>query len=118
MTLFDAVRKAMLVGFGVQEKVNEFVNELVSKGELNKSEGAKLVNEWSEKAEKTTEEINKTVNEIVGGAVTKLNLVTKTDLDKLRLEVQSLSTRVKELEDAEKTDSSESSSSELSEPSK
>ncbi len=110
MTLFDVVRKAMLVGFGVQEKVNEFVNELVSKGELNQSEGAKLVKEWSEKAEKTTEEINKTVNEVVGGAVKKLSLATKADLDKLNQKVQTLSTSLKKLEDAGKTEKESESS--------
>ncbi len=113
MALFDVVRKAMLVGFGVQEKVNEFINELVTKGELNKSEGAKLVKEWSEKAEKTTEEINKTINEMVGGAVKKLNLASKADLEKLSKTVQTLSTKVQKLEASGKDESK----SEASEPS-
>ncbi len=37
MTIFDAVRTAVLAGFGVQEKVSEFINELVKKGELSES---------------------------------------------------------------------------------
>ena len=42
----------MLAGFGVQEKVKEFVDDLVKKGELSESQGAKLVKEWSEKVRK------------------------------------------------------------------
>jgi len=38
MSLFDVVRKALFAGLGAQEKVKELVEELVKKGELNKSE--------------------------------------------------------------------------------
>jgi len=100
MTVFEIVRKSMLAGFGVQEKVTEFVNDLVAKGELNDSQGAKLVKEWSAKAEKTSDEFNKSVSELVGSAVGRMNLATKNDLDKLTRKVQTLSTRVKKLEEA------------------
>ena len=37
MAIFEIVRNAMLLGFGVQEKVKEFVDEVVKKGELSES---------------------------------------------------------------------------------
>ncbi|MBI5141730.1 MAG: phasin family protein [Nitrospirae bacterium] len=98
--MFDIVRKAMLAGFGVQEKVNEFVNDLVAKGELSNSEGAKLVKEWSAKAEKTTEDVTKTVDDLVKSAVEKISLATKEDIEKLNRKIQALSSRVKKLEEA------------------
>jgi polyhydroxyalkanoate synthesis regulator phasin len=52
MELFESLRKAMFAGFGAQDKVREFIDELVKKGELSESQGAKLVKEWTEKAEK------------------------------------------------------------------
>jgi len=100
-TMFDIIRKAMLAGFGVQEKVNEFVREMVEKGELSSSQGAKLVKEWSSKAEKSGEEINKTVSDMVKTAVGKLNVATTEDLDKLARKVQALSARIKKLEEAQ-----------------
>ena len=100
MTVFEIVRNAMLAGFGVQEKVTEFVNDLVAKGELNDSQGAKLVKEWSAKAEKTSDEFNKSVSELTGSAAAKMNVATKDDLDKLARKVQTLSTRIKKLEEA------------------
>lgn len=98
MTVFEIARKAMLAGFGVQEKVNEFVNDLVAKGEVNKSQGAKLVREWSEKAEKSSEEFNKTANEVIASAVGKMNLATRDEMEKLNRKITALTGRVKKLE--------------------
>jgi polyhydroxyalkanoate synthesis regulator phasin len=42
MTLFDVVKNAVLVGFGIQEVFKKFLDDLIKKGELSKSQGAKL----------------------------------------------------------------------------
>jgi len=99
MTVFEIARKAMLAGFGVQEKVNEFVNDLVARGEVNSSQGAKLVREWSEKAEKSSEEFNKTATDLVATAVGKMSLATREDVEKLNRKVTALTSRVKKLEE-------------------
>lgn len=98
MTVFDLVRSAVLAGFGVQEKVREFVDDLVKKGELNESQGAKLVKEWSDKAEKGSSEWNKNLSELMTKTLEKMNLPTKDDIEKLNRKVQNLSARVKKLE--------------------
>ncbi len=98
MTFFDAVRNALLAGFGVQEKVSEFINELVKKGELSESQGAKLVREWSDKADKSTEQFSKSLSEIITKTMEKMALPTKDDIEKLTKKVQALSARVKKLE--------------------
>ncbi len=99
MSVFEIVRKAMLAGFGVQEMVTDFVGDLVKKGELSESQGAKLVKEWSERAEKTTDEVNKTVTELVNGALSRMKLPTAEEIRNLTEKVQTLSTRVAKLED-------------------
>ena len=98
MTLFETVRNAMLAGLGMQQKVSEFVDELVKKGELSESQGAKLIKEWSEKAEKGTEGLTKNFSEILTKTLDKMNLPTKDDIEKLNKKVQALSGRVKKLE--------------------
>lgn len=98
MTLFETVRNAMLAGLGMQEKVREFVDELVKKGELSESQGAKLVKEWSEKAEKGTEGLTKNFSEILTRTLDKMNLPTKDDIEKLNKKIQYLSGRIKKLE--------------------
>lgn len=98
MTLFETIRNAMLAGLGMQQKVREFVDELVKKGELSESQGAKLIKEWSEKAEKGTEGLTKNFSEILTKTLDKMNLPTKDDIEKLNKKVQALSGRIKKLE--------------------
>lgn len=98
MTIFDVVKNALLAGFGVQEKVKEFIDELVKKGELSESQGAKLVKEWTEKADKSTSDLGKSISELVTKTLEKMNIPTKDDMEKLNKKIQSLSLRVKKLE--------------------
>ena len=98
MTLFDVVRNALLAGFGVQEKVAEFVNELVKKGELSESQGAKLVKEWADKADKNTEQLGKSLSELISKTLDRMALPSKDEIEKLNRKVQALSARVKKLE--------------------
>jgi polyhydroxyalkanoate synthesis regulator phasin len=98
MTIFDVVRNAILAGFGVQEKVKEFIDELVKKGELSESQGAKLVKEWTEKADKSTADLSKTISDIVSKTLEKMNIPTKDDIERLNKKIQNLSMRVKKLE--------------------
>lgn len=100
MTFFDTLRNALLLGFGVQEKVSEFVNELVKKGELSESQGAKLVREWTEKADKNTEQLTKGFSEIVSKSIDRLVIPTKSDIEQLNAKIEGLSMRVKKLEGA------------------
>lgn len=98
MTIFDAVRNAVLAGFGVQEKVREFIDELVKKGELSESQGAKLVKEWTEKADKGATDINKNVSDLMSKTLEKMNIPSKEEFDRLDKMVQNLSSRVRKLE--------------------
>lgn len=101
MTVFDVVRNALLAGFGVQEKVKEFVDDLVKKGEVSDSQGAKLIKEWTEKADKSSEEISKTLSDIIKKTLEKMNLPTSDDIDKLSKKLNALTARVKKLEGPE-----------------
>lgn len=98
MTVFDVVRNALLAGFGVQEKVKEFIDELVKKGELSESQGARLVKEWTEKADKSTSDLSKSISELVSRTLEKMNIPTRDDIDALNKKIQSLSVRIKKLE--------------------
>jgi polyhydroxyalkanoate synthesis regulator phasin len=98
MTIFDVVRNAILAGFGVQEKVKEFIDELVKKGELSESQGARLVKEWAEKADKSTADLSKTISDLVSKTLEKMNIPTREDIERLNKKIQSLSMRVKKLE--------------------
>ena len=101
MTVFDIVRNALLAGLGVQEKVKEFVDELVKKGELSDSQGAKLIKEMAEKADKGTEDLSKTFSELITKTLDKMNLPTRDDLEKINKKLNSLSAKIKKIEEAD-----------------
>lgn len=96
--LYDIVRKSLLAGLGVQEKVKELVDDLVKKGELNEREGAKLVKEFMDKAKSSRSEFDKKLSEGVAMGYEKANIATRDDLEKLTKKVQQLTLRVKKLE--------------------
>lgn len=98
MALFDMLRNALLAGFGVQEKVKDFIDDLVKKGELSESQGAKLVKEWSEKAEKNTEDMSKSLGELLETTLSKMNLTTKSDIEKIEEKINSLAARLDTIE--------------------
>ncbi len=100
MTIFDVVRNALLAGFGVQEKIKESIDELVKKGELSETQGAKLVKEWSEKAEKSSDELTKSISDVMAKTLEKMNLPTKENIEDLNKKIKALSARVKKLEAA------------------
>jgi len=99
MAFFGIVRNMLLAGLGIQEKVKEFIDELVKRGELSESEGAKLVKEWTKKAEKGIERINESFCEAVSKIIEKTNLPTKYDIEKLSKQIESLSDRIKKIEE-------------------
>src|SRR5512143_157125 len=98
--MYDVVRKALLAGLGVQEKVKELLDDLVKKGELNEREGAKLMKEWVDKAQTQAKDVNKMVAGGVAKGYELANIASKEDMDKLAKKVQQLSVRVKKLESA------------------
>jgi len=100
MTLFEATRKALLAGVGVQTKVRELIDELIEKGELSETQGAKLIKEWSEKADKTGKDFGKSITELIDKALDTMNLPARDDVEKLNRKVMALSARIKKLEEA------------------
>jgi polyhydroxyalkanoate synthesis regulator phasin len=98
MTFFNLIRNAMLAGFGMQEMVKKFIDNLIKKGELSESQGAKLLKEWTEEAGKTSEQLTKNISEIITRTLNRMNLPTKDDIEKLNKEIRLLSNRLKKLE--------------------
>ncbi len=98
MTIFDVMKNAILAGYGVQEKVKEFIDDLVKKGELSESQGAKMAKEWMDRADKTTEDMTRGISEAISRSLEKINFVTKEDIERLQKSIGELSERVKRLE--------------------
>ncbi len=98
MAIIDMVRNALLAGFGAQEKMREFIDELVKRGELSELQGAKLVKEWSEKVEKNTEDISKSINEVASKTLEKMNFATQEDLRKINEKIDLLAEKIAKMQ--------------------
>jgi len=96
MDILESVKRLMLAGMGVPEKLKEIVDDLVKRGELSESQGAKLFKEWSEKAEKGTADIGNAISEAVSKTLEKMNIPTKDEVEKLHKEVKALEKKLRE----------------------
>jgi poly(hydroxyalkanoate) granule-associated protein len=94
-------RDILLAGIGAvalsQDKIEEFINRLIERGEIAEKDGKKLVREVVDKrkkgAKKAEDEVNKRIEEILD----HMNVPTKADIDALSVKVSDLSTKVDEL---------------------
>ncbi len=104
MTINEILHKTLMAGLGLPEKLKDIIEELVKKGELSESQGARLVKEYTEKATKSGEDISKSVSELIKKTLEKTNIPTRDEVEDLRKKLKSLSSKVKKLEASSKTE--------------
>ncbi len=95
----NLIRKGMLMGFGIlsltREKAEEWIDELVRRGEISEKEGREAVDEFVEKSKEMRQDLSSRVESAVEEAVKKMNLATRDDLDKLKKKITALEKTVK-----------------------
>jgi poly(hydroxyalkanoate) granule-associated protein len=93
----EFIKKMMLFGVGLaamtREKTEEFVKELVKKGEMSEKEGKQLVNDLMEKSKKMTRDLETKTEEMVAATLKRLNIPTRKELDELRERIDKLEKR-------------------------
>ncbi len=90
----DTVRKMGLFGIGVisltQEKIEEFSQEMIKKGELSKEEGKKFVKDVLSEREKQMKDFEDKINERVKETLQKSGVVMKSDISALERKIEKL----------------------------
>ena len=90
----DTIRKMGLFGIGVisltQEKIEEFSQEMIKKGEMNKEEGKKFVKDVLSEKEKQMKDIENKINERVKETLEKSGVVMKSDIAALERKIEKL----------------------------
>ncbi|MCZ7400116.1 MAG: phasin family protein [Candidatus Methanoperedens sp.] len=90
----DMVRKMGLFGIGVisltQEKIEEFSQEMIKKGEMSKEEGKKFVKDVLSEKEKQMKDIENKINKRVKETLGKSGVVMKSDLAALERKIEKL----------------------------
>lgn len=90
----DTVRKMGLFGIGVisltQEKIEEFSQEMIKKGEMSKEEGKKFVKDVLSEKEKQMKDIENKINKRVKETFEKSGVVMKSDVAALERKIEKL----------------------------
>ncbi|MCX9024940.1 MAG: phasin family protein [Candidatus Methanoperedens sp.] len=97
----DTIRKMGLFGIGVisltQEKIEEFSQEMIKKGEISKEEGRKFVKEVLSEKEKQMKDVENKINERVKETLEKSGVVMKSDLSALERKIEKLEKTVQSM---------------------
>ncbi|MDI9570563.1 MAG: hypothetical protein QM278_07550 [Pseudomonadota bacterium] len=86
--MFDALRKAVLFGAGLAvmttEKMRDFAEELVRKGEISEKEAREILGEWMERSKLARREMEVKTEAMVDKALRRMNLPTRSELEELK----------------------------------
>ncbi|MCX9088504.1 MAG: hypothetical protein OIN90_13185 [Candidatus Methanoperedens sp.] len=90
----EMFKKMGLFGVGVisltQEKIEEFSQEMIRKGEISRDEGKKFVKEVLSEKEKQMEELEDKINEKIKETFKKSVVVMKSDITALEKKIEKL----------------------------
>ncbi len=98
----EIFRKMALFGIGAiaisQEKLDEFVQEMVKKGELNREEGKKFVIDVLSEKDRQLKEVEEKINKKVKDVVESSGVASKKDIEDLSKRMENLSNRMEKIE--------------------
>ncbi len=97
----EMLRKMGLFSIGIisltQEKIEEFSQEMIKKGEMSREEGKKFVKDVLSEKEKQVKDLENKINEVVKANIEKSGLVMKSDISALEKKIEKLEKTVQSL---------------------
>lgn len=97
----EILRKMGLFSIGIvsltQEKIEEFSQEMIKKGEMSREEGKKFVKDVLFEKEKQLKELETRINEVVKANIEKSGIVMKSDISALEKKIETLEKTVQSL---------------------
>ncbi|HAJ27143.1 MAG TPA: hypothetical protein DCG53_07860 [Syntrophus sp. (in: bacteria)] len=86
--MFDALRKAVLFGAGLAvmttEKMKDFADELVKRGEMSEKEAREALKDWMEKSKQARRDIEEKTESAVNNVLNRMNIPSRSELDELK----------------------------------
>ncbi len=97
----ELIRKMGLFSVGVfsltQEKVEEFTQEMIKKGDISREEGKKFVKDVLSEKEKQINDLEDKINENVEKVMKKSGVVMKSDIAALEKKIEKLEQTIQSL---------------------
>lgn len=90
----DTLEKLIILGLGTvavtREKVEQVAKELIKEGQINRKEADQVVKKLLKKGEESRKELNAAVEKTIHGVLKKLDIPTRSEVEKLRAEIARL----------------------------
>lgn len=100
--MIDIVKKVLLTGVGIaavsKEKIEELAKDLAEKGKMTEKEGKALVDQLLQSSDEARQDLQNQIEAKVQTVLEKMDLAKKSELDALRLEIESLKKAVEQTE--------------------
>jgi poly(hydroxyalkanoate) granule-associated protein len=97
----EMLRKVLLATMGAaaiaQEEIEALVNRLVERGEIAEKDGKKLIHEMMDKRKTKTTKVEDEISKNIEGALDRMNIPTKADVEALSQKITALSKKIDEL---------------------
>ena len=97
----DVLKKAMMAGLGIcsttKEKIEEFVEDMIQKGELEQGDKAQVVQETMDKVEARASEAKEWVSKQVEETWEKMKPKAQAQIDELQEKLAGLSKELEEM---------------------
>ena len=105
----DMAHRVVLASIGAiaisQEEIGAFVDRLVERGEIAEKDGRKMLSDVVERRRQATSKFTSRASDEIDSRVEsvleRLNVPTKTDIDKLSRKINSLSRKIDQLKKAQ-----------------
>jgi len=102
--MLQTLRKLLFAGLGTvdltEEKLKAIFDDLVARGEVSEKDARQLISDWAKRASEQRAKIQQQVDEAVRGALERLGVCRRTDLEKLESRIADLERRVPREPDA------------------
>ncbi|HBE73420.1 MAG TPA: hypothetical protein DDW31_04950 [candidate division Zixibacteria bacterium] len=90
----NALEKIITLGLGTiavtKAKAEEVAKELLKEGQINRKEADVMVRKLMKKGEESKKELNVTVEKAIHGVMKKLDIPSRSEVEKLRAEIARL----------------------------
>lgn len=92
--VMDMFRRTWLFGLGAiaftTDKAQEFVNELIERGEVSRDQGQSMVNELVKRGNEAREELREMIKSQVKEAIDEVGIPSKSDIQRLEDKIDRL----------------------------
>jgi poly(hydroxyalkanoate) granule-associated protein len=97
INMLDFMRKMTMAGAGLAimttEKIQEFADELVKKGEMTEKEAKEAVDEYVEKSKQAKKDFEGKMEQWITGFLNRMNIPTRKELDEIKERLAKLEKR-------------------------